>query len=267
MHHYISYHQRVLLISIIMEEGFPYDDAHFEARRGRLQLEEPRDLVCQSGNKVARMCIKPSCTSASLICDRKECPSCREEHRKCPVIGLEGVTEGINKHYPTKRYIAEQVGALEDKFLVSLREASARLGEELRLAGLGERERRVAEEIYDRGNAKCLKGKEAAEFYQTVEEHEEHKPSKEAIQELLGQYDQVLQKALATAAEVRQLLCGQLSPKASKEINPKPASKNINSIAFDSKILSQTKGHAETLSSILGEERRLQRVERLFRAS
>ena len=104
-----------------MEEGFPYDDAHFEARRGRLQLGEPRDLVCRSRNKVARMCIKSSCTSASLICDRKECPSCREEHRKCPVIGLEGVTEGINKHYHTKKYIIEQVGIIEGKFFNSLR--------------------------------------------------------------------------------------------------------------------------------------------------
>ena len=145
-----------------MEVGFPNDDAHFEARRGQLQLKEPRDLVCQSNNKVTRMCIKSSCISTSLLCNQKGCPSCIEEHRKCPVINLEGVTEGINKHYPTKKYIVEQMGALEDKFFNSLREASARLGEELRLAGLGERERRVAEEIYDRGNAKCLKGKEAA---------------------------------------------------------------------------------------------------------
>ena len=185
---------------MIMEEGFPYDDAHFEAMRGRLQVEEPKDLVCQSKKKITRMCIKPSCTNTSLLCNQMECPSCLEEHRKCPVISLEVVTEGINKHYPTKKYITEQVGAIEEKFFNSLRESSALLGEEMRLAGLGERERRVAEEIYDKGNARCLKGNEAAEFYQAVEEHEEHRPSTETIQNLLDQYDQALQKALATAA-------------------------------------------------------------------
>ena len=104
-----------------MEVGFPNDDAHFEARRGQLQLKEPRDLVCQSNNKVTRICIKSSCTSTSLSCDRKDCPSCREEHRKCPVTSLEGVTGSINKHYPTKRFIVEQVEAIEDKFFNSLR--------------------------------------------------------------------------------------------------------------------------------------------------
>ena len=29
-----------------MEEGFPYDDAHLEARRGGLKVKEPKDLVC-----------------------------------------------------------------------------------------------------------------------------------------------------------------------------------------------------------------------------
>ena len=29
-----------------MEEGFPYDDAHFEARRAQLEVKEPKDLVC-----------------------------------------------------------------------------------------------------------------------------------------------------------------------------------------------------------------------------
>ena len=243
----------------------PFDDAYFEARRGQFKLGEPKDLVCQSNNKVMRMCIKSSCPSTSLICEQKECSPCRD-HQKCPKIDLEGVTQSINKHNSTQRYIAEQVAAIEDKFFISLREASSRLGEELRFAGLGERERerRVAEEIYDRGNANCLKGKEAAEFYQAVEELEEHRPSTETIQKLLGQYDQALQKALATAAEVRQLLCSQLSPKVRQEIDLR---KNINSIAFDSKILSLSEGHAEALSSILGEERRVQRVERLFRAS
>ena len=81
-----------------MEEGFPYDDAHFEARRGGLEVKEPKDLVCESKNKVMKMCFKYSCTKTSLFCDKKECPSCKDEHKKCPLISLDGVIDSINKH-------------------------------------------------------------------------------------------------------------------------------------------------------------------------
>ena len=134
-------------------------------------------MVCESGNLITRMCIKPSCNKTSLFCDKKDCPSCQEEHKKCPKIELEAVTDGINKHVSTKKYIVEQVGAIENEFLKLLREASNRLGEEVRFAGLGEESRKIAQKIYDEGNAKCLKGKEAAWFLEQVEEYEERKPS------------------------------------------------------------------------------------------
>ena len=101
----------------------------------------------------------------------------------------------------------------------------------------------------------CLKGKEAAEFFENIEEYEENKPSMESIQNILSEYEKTLQKALETAADVKPLLCNQLSPKVAR----------LNS--FNSNIISLNKKYAETLNSILSEERKVQRVERLFRAS
>ena len=128
-----------------MEEGFPYDDAHFEATRGGLEIKEPKDLVCESNNKILKMCVKSSCKKKSLFCDKKECPFCRDQHKKCQQVNLEGITESMNKHIPTKHKIIEQVGAIENKFFNSLMEASSRLVEEIRFAGLGEKERKIAE--------------------------------------------------------------------------------------------------------------------------
>ena len=94
---------------------------------------------------------------------------------------MEAVTDGINKHIPIKNYILERVGAIEDNFFKALKEKISYLGEEIRFAGLRDKNRGVAEEIYDKGNSKCLKGKEAADFYQNVEEYEENKPSMDSI--------------------------------------------------------------------------------------
>lgn len=81
-----------------MEEGFPDNDAYFEARKAQLKLKEPKGLVCESKNKVVKMCFKSSCTKTSLFCDKKECPSCKDEHKKCPLISLDGIVDSINKH-------------------------------------------------------------------------------------------------------------------------------------------------------------------------
>ena len=51
-----------------MELIFPYNDAHFEARRDRLSIKEPKDLLCQSKNKIIKMCVSPTCTKKSLFC-------------------------------------------------------------------------------------------------------------------------------------------------------------------------------------------------------
>ena len=70
----------------------PFDDAQFEARRDRLEVREPKDLVCAANNHILKMCIKPTCTAMSLFCDNKECPSCpKDEHKKCQQIFLDGI--------------------------------------------------------------------------------------------------------------------------------------------------------------------------------
>ena len=87
---------------------FPFDDAHFEARRGRLEVKEPNDLVCKGNHQILKMCIKQTCTARSLFCDQKGCPFCpNDEHKKCLKIDLEGITENINHHLPIKNYILE----------------------------------------------------------------------------------------------------------------------------------------------------------------
>ena len=146
-----------------MEEDFPYDDAHFEAKKAQIEVKEPKDLVCESNNKIARICTKHSCTFISLLCDKKECLTCKsEEHKKCPIVSLDGVTDNLNQHIPTKKYILEQVGIVESKLFKSLQEASNKLIKDIRFAGIGEKERKIIEEIYDKNNVKCLKGGEAA---------------------------------------------------------------------------------------------------------
>lgn len=118
------------------------------------------------------MCIKPSCIKLSLFCDKKECPSCKGGHKDCPIVSFGVVTESLNKHTPTKKYVLEHVGAIENEFLKSLREASNRLGKDVRFAGLSEKSMMFAEDIYDKSNAKGLKGKEAAEFFDNIKEYE-----------------------------------------------------------------------------------------------
>ena len=67
---------------------------------------------------------------------------------------------------------------------------------------------------------------------------------------------------------IKELLCSQLSPKmARSEISLNVSCTEISPIVFDSKILDMKKGYAEILNSFLCQERKVQRVERLFRAS
>ena len=156
-------------------------------------MREPKDLVCKGNHQILKMCIKPTCTALSLFCDKASCPYCpREEHKKCLKVDLEGVTESINHHLPTKKYILEQMGGIEGRFFQSLRQVSDRLGEEIRLAGLGEREQRIAQEIFDRKNPTCLKGKEASSFFKNIEECEACKQSMNQVNNIIKEYGQVL---------------------------------------------------------------------------
>ena len=131
------------------------------------------------------MCIRSSCIKLSLFCDKNECPSCKGVHKDCPIVSFGVVTESINKHTTTKKYILEHVGAIENEFLKSLREASNTLGKEIRFAGLREKSRMFAEDIYDKSNTKGLRGKEAAEFFDNIKEYEGSKTYMDNIQKLL----------------------------------------------------------------------------------
>ena len=87
-----------------MELILPLNDAHFQVRRGGLEIREPKDLVCESRNQIVKMCIKPTCPNTSLICDKKGCISCKsEDHKKCSKIDLEAITEILNRHIPIKK--------------------------------------------------------------------------------------------------------------------------------------------------------------------
>ena len=139
-----------------------YTDALFEERRGRLEIREPTDLVCGSQNKITKMCVKPSCPRRSLFCNKRNCYSCRKyDHQKCPQVCLKDITQDLNSHIPARQYMIEQVGEIEKKFCNSLRVMSNHLGDDIRLAGLDEKSKGVADDIYLRKNAKCLKGKDA----------------------------------------------------------------------------------------------------------
>ena len=89
----------------------------------------------------------------------------------CPKVDLKGIAKGINSQIPTKLHIFEQMEGLEDKFLQSQKEIKQRFLEEIRYAGLEEESRKIAEEIFDKKNAKCMKGKEATQFMINIEEY------------------------------------------------------------------------------------------------
>ena len=88
-------------------------------------------------------------------------------------------------HLPTKRQVLEQMEGIEKKFFQSLREMSDNLGEEIRLAGLGDKEKRIVEEVFDRKNPTCLRGKEAADFIRSIEDYETNRPSLAQIKNIL----------------------------------------------------------------------------------
>ena len=109
-----------------------------------------------------------------------------DDYKKCLKVDLEGVTESINHHLPTKKYLLEQMGGIETRFFQSLRQVSDRLAEEIRWAGLGEREQNIAQEIFDRNNPTCLKGKEASSFFRNIEEYEVKQPSMSSIKKIIS---------------------------------------------------------------------------------
>ena len=59
-----------------MEADFPYNDALLEANRDELKIKDPRNLVCNSKNKIVKMCVNSFCEKKSLICGIEECNSC-----------------------------------------------------------------------------------------------------------------------------------------------------------------------------------------------
>ena len=86
-----------------MEERIPFDDAHFEAKKGKFEMKVPEDVVCESKNEIMKLCINPECIMTSLTCDKKGCPTCSNlQHIRCPKVDLKGVAQGINFHIPTK---------------------------------------------------------------------------------------------------------------------------------------------------------------------
>lgn len=72
---------------------------------------------------------------------------------------MEGVVETINTHISTKLHILEY---MDKNFFKPLWEMRNELAEEIRFAGLSEKSRKTAEDIFDRKNTTFLQGKEAA---------------------------------------------------------------------------------------------------------
>lgn len=104
-----------------MDADFPYSDAHFELNNDELEIKLPKDLVCSSKNKIANMCVKPSCTKCSLHCNQDGCKSCSiEEHRKCVKIDMNGVTSLLNQHKKVKCDIMKRIGEMENNFFKAL---------------------------------------------------------------------------------------------------------------------------------------------------
>ena len=77
-------------------------------------------------------------------------------------MDLKGVTSFLNKHNEKKNQILKKLGETENIFFNSFLQTTQELKQNLRLAGLGEKERAIVEEIYDKSNIKFLKGKEAS---------------------------------------------------------------------------------------------------------
>ena len=72
--------------------------------------------------------------------------------------------------------------------------------------GLEENLNKAIEEIYEKNNSKCLRGKDAFELYSKIKELSsvEENPSINYINELLDSYQKILEKVLTNAAEMKR---------------------------------------------------------------
>ena len=80
------------------EEENNYNDAYIEAMIGKILLDHPKDLFCEAGKTIQRVCTNAACGRYSLLCGNCECKSCDEDaHERCAVVKLKGITSIINE--------------------------------------------------------------------------------------------------------------------------------------------------------------------------
>ena len=103
----------------------------------------------------------------------------------------------------------EQIGKvteIEKAFMKRLRNMKYPLVKDGYLRGLEGNLNKAIEEIYEKNNSKCLRGKEACELYSKIKELSsvEENPSLNYINELLDSYQKILEKVLTNATEMKR---------------------------------------------------------------
>ena len=107
----------------------------------------------------------------SLICSDYDCPACKEEeHEECLILGIKGIITQLNSQVELRKNTIRKVLELEGSFSEELKKTSYPLAEGSRFGGLEEKERKIALEIFEKGNSTFLRGAEAAAFYKKVKE-------------------------------------------------------------------------------------------------
>ena len=148
-----------------MHEG-NFSDTSLEATLSKLILQHPKDFKCGSSSPITRMCVNPQCQKTSLLCCSPDCESCCEDlHEECTFARLKTITNYLNKPASCQKDILNLMAGYENHLVEELQKTNFPLAESVAYGRLEEKHMNLVREIYEKGNYKCLKGKEAGELF------------------------------------------------------------------------------------------------------
>ena len=145
------------------------EDAEVKAIEDQFVLGEPKEMRCQGNNLIERICINPACKRDSLLCKDDKCEFCNENAHECAIKSLKGITELLEpKVVRVKRFMVE-ISKIEKEFICEVQKMREKFIKQSSFSSSFEdKYKKIIDEIYLKGNPKCLKGGEGKMFFDKI---------------------------------------------------------------------------------------------------
>ena len=139
------------------------EDAEVKAIEAQFVLGKHKEMRCEGHHLIQKMCINPKCTKKALLCKEEDCKYCNDDAHECarkPLRGLRGVTELLEAQAMKLKDFMVGMFRIELDFIHELRRVREEFIRQYRFSSiLEERDLRIIDDIFEKGNPNDLRGK------------------------------------------------------------------------------------------------------------